>query len=185
MARQDQIQEDGRAFEIRNINVSSPYLDPGYVLKCESDASISPTGEWTIFRLEHPDGHYYRGRWDEKERELDVDLFPTSSAQIALNDFRGHHTHRSNLDGWTFDIDVYRDSASIFSGSVTFSLVRKVAFEASTPPWHAALTRSRVKAIAAGFQEWTASLTSQRREGSRWGSAWRHLCDLWLKQKHR
>jgi hypothetical protein len=38
---------------------------------------MGPTGEWTVFRLEHPDGHWYRGRWDERGSALDIDLFPT------------------------------------------------------------------------------------------------------------
>ncbi len=59
MVSRRQIREDGRAFDIENIKISVKYKDSEYILKRRDKASIGPTGEWTIFELEHADGHSY------------------------------------------------------------------------------------------------------------------------------
>jgi hypothetical protein len=96
VARQDQIKEDGRAFEIKNIKILGQYRDPEYCLEYENEATMSPTGEWTIFCLRHPDGHWYRGRWDESKSALDIDLFTTDTARRPDKNFPGHHTDQPN-----------------------------------------------------------------------------------------
>jgi len=145
VARQDQIKEDGRAFEIKNIKILGQYRDPEYCLEYENEATMSPTGEWTIFCLRHPDGHWYRGRWDESKSALDIDLFTTDTARRPDKNFPGHHTDQPNPNVRTFNVDVHRDSIRIFSALVTFSLTRRISITGTTALFSATLSTQQVQ----------------------------------------
>jgi hypothetical protein len=152
VARQDQIQEDGRAFDIK---IPCRYRAPQYSLRYEAETSMSPTGEWTIFRLEHPDGHWYRGRWDERKSALDIDLFPTGTAGKPEKNFPGHHTCQPNPNARTFDVEVHRDNVRIFSALVTFTLARRISLHGTTATMSALLTPQQ------GRTRWWQSLCSR------------------------
>jgi hypothetical protein len=164
MARHDQIREDGRAFEIKNLEILSHYRDPQYSLKYECETIMSPTGEWTIFRLEHPDGHWYRGRWDESKSALDMDLFPTGTARRPEKNFPGHHTDQPNPNVRTFDVDVHRDGVRIFSALVTFTLTRRISITGTAALFSATLSTQQL-----------------RRRSLSWRSVWSYLRAFWSR----
>jgi hypothetical protein len=141
MARRGQIREDGRAFDIENIKISVRYKDSQYSLKKRDKTSIGPTGEWIIFELEHADGHLYRGRWDECASALDIDLFPSGNAQKPKKKFPGHHTNQPDPNVRIFDVDVVRHGTRISSATVSFTLMRRMSFKASTAPSSATLVK--------------------------------------------
>lgn len=153
MARKDEIKEDGRAFEIRNITVATEFKHPDYVLKHSSSASLSQTGDWSVFCLEHPDGHWFKGRWDEKQSALDIDLFRTRKASKPYKKFQGHHTGQNpDPDIREFLVDLKLRGVGVFIGSVRFNLGRRIAFtetfDLSDPPISAsAVRKSRFRTV--------------------------------------
>lgn len=97
------------------------------------------------FRLEHPDGHWYRGRWDESKSALDIDLFPAGTTRRPAKNFPGHHTAQPDPNVRTFDVELQRDGVKIFSASMTFILTRRISFMGSSAPFSATLSKQQLR----------------------------------------
>lgn len=73
--RAEQITENGRVFEIRDLNLVTSNINATYKLRWESQVSIGLHGEWVLFTIEHISGlPKFTGRWDESDFCVDIDV---------------------------------------------------------------------------------------------------------------
>ena len=123
-------EEDGRVWEIHNLSARTDFIHPDYELIIYPTSSIGPTGKWVLFEIKHKNGYpVFRGRWDEKASSVDVDkvtITPGGEEKFSKK-FVGHHTDRTDLTRWAFDIEIAPRSGLVFSGSVCFNVFRRVA----------------------------------------------------------
>jgi hypothetical protein len=86
MARKESIKEDGRVWHIEMRSIRVDYLDGDYSLRWRSKQTVGETGGWELFTIKHVAGYpMFKGRWDEKDTAVDVDLLETSSANRSKN----------------------------------------------------------------------------------------------------
>jgi len=148
MEREEAKQEDGKVFEIRDIEIERTYLSPKYTLSYEPIANISGTGRIDVFALTPISGKgpWFVGRWDGGRRrstrpqpsDLDVDIEGVS--KLEKNRFKreergysGHHTLRQpSAKGWKYKVSLKTATdGGIFEGEVCFTAHRKLAFLAT------------------------------------------------------
>jgi autotransporter translocation and assembly factor TamB len=146
MADKQTIQrEDGKVFEVRNIHLEIAAISAKYEISVPGQATFGPTGEWTIFEIRHKSGsHTFRGRWDEKGSEIDVDLLGLGNDEaVAFKRSKhrssGHHTTRQDSEEWKFKLSIVYKGIQVLDGVLTFELLRKVGMTAGMSPWSGSL----------------------------------------------
>lgn len=138
--------QDGKVFEIFNVEIHTTYLNPHYTLSQKTANEIAPTGRLNIFELNPSErGPSFSGRWDggsrdegRKERcDLDIDIYGVLEEERIrfINDrggYSGHHTKEVPSDtGHAYRVSLRTPSEVIFEGTICFNLHRKMGFEAS------------------------------------------------------
>jgi hypothetical protein len=141
--------QDGKVFEVRDVNIQERFRSQGYVLSTPNTAVISSTGLLTIFELRPISGKgpSFVGRWDGGSRDegktqrddLDIDIKGDGvNAEVTLrfkrgeDGYSGHWTkHVPSTFGHAYDVSIRIPGETIFDGTVCFSVHRKIEFAGS------------------------------------------------------
>jgi hypothetical protein len=150
--------EDGKVFEAKDIAIDVRFLNPKYVLLKQGTAVPEEMGRINIFELRRKsgDGPFFSARWDGGSRDkgkdradLDVDIYGVSKAEQrrfknGANGYAGHHSNKiASTMGHTHEVSITTPKDNlIFSGVVSFSVLRKMGFQASTTPLGATIRRA-------------------------------------------
>ena len=100
------------------------------------DLEVSSTGRMVVFKLlpKPGCGPRFEGRWDDKQEELDVDVFDASDEEIrkfksGASGYCGHHNGKAKLasSGRTYMIKiVWPGLDTVFEGEANFKIHRKL-----------------------------------------------------------
>ena len=152
------LRQDGKVFEANHLKINERYLNPNYSLvKCDP-AVLEPNGLLKLFELRPKSGTGPSciWRWDggsrdpgKVEREdLDIDITGVSEAEkLRFEDGKdgnaGHHSKRiASTTGRTYEVVIRRPTGNtIFDGTVSFCVHRKMEFSASTSRFAATSAR--------------------------------------------
>jgi hypothetical protein len=163
--------QDGKVFEINNFTIDVRYLNPNYSLLKQDIAVLGATGRLDIFELrpKSGDGPSFLGRWDGGSRDqgkvgredLDIDIRRVSKAEQhrfenGKNGYAGHRSIRiASTTERAYEVSIRTPTDNmIFDGTVSFGVLRKIEFQASTAPFAATMdakvrgslwTRTRAK----------------------------------------
>jgi hypothetical protein len=138
--------EDGKVFEIFNVEIDVAYLNAYYAVSKQSTNEISSTGRLGVFEIaSSKGGPSFLARWDggsrgegKKEKyDLDIDIEGVPAEERirfknGRGGYSGHHTTKVASDaGHAYQVFLRTPAERIFEGSVRFSLHRKLRFEES------------------------------------------------------
>jgi hypothetical protein len=134
MAQKGSVKEDGRVFEIRDVELTEHYSNPDYPYEFEPLAKLSDTAEWFLFLfMRRGGGAWFRGRWDEDQETIDVDILDVAAAEkrtFARSDTKfGHHTIQGfDATRYLFHLNIARPNGErVFEGDISFTVLRKFA----------------------------------------------------------
>lgn len=111
--------------EVKVIKID--YLDCDYEIKEFPNNPATNTGFVKIVQL-FPKNLYlptFIFRWDEKEEELDVDIYENrkiNNKLWTLNGYRGHHTKSIDGEGRVFETNISIPGKEIFKGRINLGL---------------------------------------------------------------
>jgi len=126
------IDTEGRnKFEVNtifNVRVEKTYLHPDYDLITDKN-DMTDTGYMVVFKLEptNPDLPSFVGRWDHKQKVLDIDIFKVDSRSVTnfragKNGYDGHHPIVISEAPRLFAIDIRIPDGKILEGTMTFNI---------------------------------------------------------------
>jgi hypothetical protein len=107
------------------INITSVYIDLRYSLQYEADANTTKSGLIELFSLIPSVDNLptFRGRWDNEDSAVDVDLEGSLISRLAfkrnLPGYRGHHTKQITESPRRYAIDLRIPGAHVFQGEIT------------------------------------------------------------------
>jgi len=116
--------------------VKIDYIDRNYKIKVLSNHPTTKTGLVEVIQLFSENPHLLRFifRWDEKNEELDIDIYRNESICNELwseKRYKGHHTQRVIDNGRIFKINISVPDKRIFKGKVNVGLFIKLSLKDS------------------------------------------------------
>lgn len=142
------LKQDGKVFEIHDLRIDERYRSEEYSLSKVDLPAITPTGRLIIFelRLVGGSGPSFVGRWDggswsagKQERDdLDIDIEGVSRSVVRQFErgkagYSGHHSTRvPTVTTRAYQVCICIPEKMIFDGTVSFSVLRKMAVSATT-----------------------------------------------------
>ncbi len=113
---------------IFKVRIENIYIHHEYNLITDT-REITDTGLMVVFKLEskNPTLPSFAGRWDHKEKVLDIDIFKVESKVIAdfrssKNNYDGHHPLLMQENPRLFIIDIKIPEGKILGGTMTFNI---------------------------------------------------------------
>ena len=107
------------------IEITSAHLDSRYSLQYCRDVDVTKSGLIALFSLV-PNANNLptlRGRWDDREKAVDVDLEGSLMARSAfkgsLFGYSGHHTKLITESPRRYAIDLHLPGIQVFQGEIT------------------------------------------------------------------
>lgn len=138
------LKEDGKVFEIKNLEIKQTYLNPMYRLVGYDPSVLKPTGHLAIFELRPLSGNgpSFIARWDggsrdegrEQRQDLDIDIEGVSKRERLRfergeDGYCGHHSGKLHgMIGHTYRVSIVTPAQKIFEATVNFSVLRKIEF---------------------------------------------------------
>lgn len=127
--------QKGHAYRHADLTVDETSIHPDYEVKL-GDPETSATGRMVIFKLlpKTGSGPRFEGRWDDKQEELDVDVFDATSEEIkqfkaSAKGYCGHHNGKAKFgsSGRTYAVNiVWPGKGTVFEGEATFKIHRRL-----------------------------------------------------------
>lgn len=119
------------------VNITCSFCDPRYLLQYDADVDASKSAHIVLFSLvpNVPNLPIFRGRWDDREKAVDVDLEGSWRVRSAfkrnLFGYSGHHTKQIVESPRRYAIDLRIPSAHVFQGEITLGTKIGVRLEGS------------------------------------------------------
>jgi hypothetical protein len=131
----DKFAKKGHAYKHEDLTINQSNVHPDYEVTF-GDSNVSATGRMVIFKVipRSGSGPRFEGRWDDKQQELDVDVFDVTNEEIRdfksrADGYCGHHNGRPNFgaSGRTYTIKiVWPGKGTVFEGEANFKIRRKL-----------------------------------------------------------
>jgi hypothetical protein len=129
----------GHAYKHDDLTIDESHIHPDYEVKF-GDPEVSSTGRMVVFQLLPKTGccgPRFEGRWDDKQEELDVDVFDVTNGEVkkfknGASGYCGHHNGKANFEssGRTYKIKiVWPGKNTVFEGEANFKIHRKLSTE--------------------------------------------------------
>lgn len=125
----------GHAYKHDDLTIDAGTLHPDYEVEL-GDAGVSATGKLSMFKLfpKSGTGPRFEGRWDDKQEELDVDVFDVTKEENAkfkgkADGYCGHHNGKANFDstGRTYSLKIaWPAIGTIIEGTANFKVHRRL-----------------------------------------------------------
>jgi hypothetical protein len=139
--RERALRQDGKVFDTFAVVKTMEGLHPAYRWEY-AEGTRQPNGHLVVFRLLPDDCSLptFEGRWDEGETALDIDIVPNTASKSQIWRFKngvlgcgGHHPDKIDaLEGHEYKVEIVFASSTIFVGTVSFALGRRLAISTST-----------------------------------------------------
>lgn len=130
---QGKFSKKGHAYKHADLTADPSIQHPDYEVEL-GDPETSKTARMAIFKLfpKSRVGPRFEGRWDDKQEELDVDVFdvtPEVSRKFTrgAKGYCGHHNGKANFDsfGRTYSLKVmWPDIGTVIEGTANFKIHR-------------------------------------------------------------
>jgi hypothetical protein len=127
--------QKGHAYRHDDLTVDETSIHPDYEVKF-GDPETSVTGRMVIFKLlpKTGSGPRFEGRWDDRQEELDVDVFDATNEEIkqfkaGAKGYCGHHNGKAKFasSGRTYAVRIeWPGKGTIFEGEANFKIRRKL-----------------------------------------------------------
>lgn len=131
----DKFAKRGHAYKHDDLTITESNIHPDYEVKF-GDPEVSSTGRMVVFKLlpKSGSGPRFEGRWDDKQEELDVDVFDATSEETkrfkaSADGYCGHHNGKAKYgsSGRTYEIKiVWPGKNTIFEGEANFKIHRRL-----------------------------------------------------------
>ena len=141
MDRERALRQDGKVFDTFAVTKTVEGLHSAYRWEY-AEGTRQPNGHLVVFRLLPDDRSLptFEGRWDEGETALDIDIVPSTASKSQIWRFKhgvlgygGHHPDKIDaLEGYAYKVEIMFASSTIFVGTVSFALGRRLAISTST-----------------------------------------------------
>lgn len=113
-----------------NIKIETESIHPKYIIDSKNQELIGDTKLLKLFELKplnHINGPLFRGRWDEKNQLMDIDIENANktlqkSFKNSKNDCTGHHPELINEIERTFKVLIIIKGEKIYEGLVFFNI---------------------------------------------------------------
>jgi hypothetical protein len=129
----DKFAKKGHAYKHADLTVDASILHPDYEVQL-GDPEVSKTGRMVMFKLfpKSGKGPRFKGRWDDKQEELDVDVFDVSDQEGrkfrgGAKGYSGHHNGKAKFDssGRTYSLKImWPDIGTVIEGTANFKIHR-------------------------------------------------------------
>ena len=131
----DKFAKKGHAYKHDDLTINENHIHPDYEVAFGA-SEVSSTGRMVVFRLLPKSGcaPRFEGRWDDKQEELDVDVFNAADEEVrkfkaGATGYCGHHNGKAifGSHGRTYKIKiVWPGKDTVFEGEANFKIHRRL-----------------------------------------------------------